>query len=73
MAYLDDAGLEYFFEKLQDIFAPLLETEELKAKVATLENKVTALEDALGGLSFTVSSSVPTTTDEKKITFVKGG
>jgi hypothetical protein len=72
MAYLDNEGLEYFFEQLKEIFAPLLETQELKEKVTALETKVTALETALGGLSFTVSSSVPTTNDEKKITFVKG-
>lgn len=66
MAYLDKTGLTYFYGKIKGKFATKAELEELKARV-------TALETALGGLSFTVSDSVPTTTDEKKITFVKGG
>ena len=66
MAYLDKTGLTYFYGKIKGVFATQAEVEALKARV-------TALETALGGLSFTVSSSVPTTNDEKKITFVKGG
>ena len=66
MAYLDKTGLTYFYGKIKGIFAT-------QSDVKALEARVKALEDALGGLSFTVSNSVPTTTDEKKITFVKGG
>lgn len=66
MPFLDKPGLIKVLGGLGGIFAKQAELDELKARV-------TALETALGGLSFTVSDSVPTTTDEKQITFVKEG
>ena len=66
MAYLDKTGLTYFYGLIKSKYALQSEVNDLKARV-------TALETALGGLSFAKSSTIPTTNDENKITFVKGG
>lgn len=63
MASLNNAGLSHFWQRIKGIFATKSEVEELKAKV-------TALETAMGGLSFRKSTDGLVTGDSNTITFV---